>query len=1049
VGMSSALSIENGYWQVQFRRFPQGERYWLWQPLLNPEAHPIGANDDCVVLNSDFFGTVEIPGFVTVKRDTVLQSSPVSQIGLGYSSTSTTPAENGLLVRFGYRPMLEYTGETYVLGGDAYDKYRLKFVYQNFSNESDVSGDVYLCPDFTSVGLFTTPSQHVNFFRPKIRVCRAPRPRVVMSGDSEYEREVKVYSVYHTSSVREIGAVPVRERPVMVSGRALVGDDREAVFGVLFGSRDPRVLNGRSQFWADVRRVWVETPYGRVDFVQNDVLPTQRQVVNFDRQVYDYNGGVPKSWRIAPKKNGYVYVGFPTLAYNNLSAPAQRSAQGILLYWRDFSVFPAGFSGDVPCEVVVESIVGEVRRQFNVRVVGRTVKYRYSNYQSYGTIEFVAGVGSELYGIEELQSFFDGIYVLDGSVVEEYGYGSYVGAGERVIFPNVLRMDLRVDVEDVFDKVVNVIGGVRYFDSDGRLIFSGEIETSAGERRVSYNSLTGVVSIEFQNGVVGILKEKLLTADGEFDRNQLIEFFPIKPFEMIDGGAYDFANWFSKNNSGLQWRYRTSYSRENPPAFFTLGFWLRHFAMILGLDERSVPEQLVIPGVKLEVLVFNCLATGTRIINNRVQYVSDQWYELEQIDEVDMMRFVVSAQKVMGATDGDRLCSTIGEALGQLLSLFDLRIVISGDKRFRLVSSYLPSSGVAEEVEVLEGYQEKVLQGREKDMVYVLPLFRPVEVGGGNQSDYNNGGNFPPPAENWVLDYRLIDNTLFTTPNRFFNAKWGLYGETRYSMRVEARFESYYNVSRLREGSFRVESSFLHIPQGYNATLTWSADFSNGLGSGSALIVLYGVYLGSSLAVNFNSTPPTVINGIPNRHRTPTSAIWADYFYGVPAVLAVEQSHHYNGNALGRLSRHALFYLRKVVDQDGLRVEKPVVLLPTPGGSMIQVFQPRPSWYKTVPSVLRWLRGAGHGTTYAGMEDYMGIVYRMYYKGEWRLFHEHDAMGIWEQVRRNVVGIEGELVGVYDEVGKEVMYKGKRYRVVRAEPKRGEGKTRVVLRRVY
>jgi hypothetical protein len=740
-----------------------------------------------------------------------------------------------------------------------------------------------------------------------------------------------------------------------------------------------------------------------------------------------------------------VYVGFPTLAYNTVSNPARRSAQGILLYWRDFSRFPAGFSGVVSCEVVVESIVGEVRRPFNVRVVGRSVKYRYSDYESYGTIEFVGGVGSELYGAEELQSFFDGIYVVDGSVVEEYGYGSYVGAGERVIFPNVLRMDLRIDGEDVFEKAVNVIGGVRYFDSDGRLIFSGEIETSAGERRVSYNSLTGVVSVEFQNGVVRILKEKLLTADGEFDRNQLIEFFPIKPFEVIDGGAYDFADWFNRNSNG-QWRYRTPYSQENPPAFFTLGFWLRHFAMILGLEEGSVPERLVIPGLKLEVLVFNCLHTGKRFFNNRFEDVSDQWYELEQIEEVDMMRFVVSAQKVMGATDGDSLCQTIGEALGQLLSLFDLRIVISGDRSFRLVSSYLPSGGEAEEVEVLEGYQEKVLQGREKDMVYVLPLFRPVQVGGGNMSDYFNGGELPPPASNWVLDYKLVDNSLFTTPNRYFNAKWGLYGEARYSSRVEPRFGTYYSASRLREGSFRVESSFLHIPLGYNESLRWTAS----MGSSTSLIVLYGVYLGSTLSVNWTTTPPSVLGGIPNFHHFPNTLPQPfEYFYGVPALLDVGQSHHYNGYALGRLSRHALFYLRKVVDQDGLRVEKPVVLLPTPGGSMIQVFQPRPSWYKTMPSVLRWLWGNGYGRTYDGMEDYMGIVYRVYYKGEWRLFHEQDAMGIWEQVRRNVIGIEGELVGVYDEVGKEVMYKGKRYRVVRAEPKRGEGKTRVVLKRVY
>jgi hypothetical protein len=99
--------------------------------------------------------------------------------------------------------------------------------------------------------------------------------------------------------------------------------------------------------------------------------------------------------------------------------------------------------------------------------------------------------------------------------------------------------------------------------------------------------------------------------------------------------------------------------------------------------------------------------------------------------------------------------------------------------------------------------------------------------------------------------------------------------------------------------------------------------------------------------------------------------------------------------------------------------------------------------------VAKWLSNGQYGLDYQGMEDYMGIVYRMFYKGEWRLFHEHDAMGIWEQVRRNVVGIEGEIVGVYDEVGKEVMYKGKRYRVVRVEPKRGEGKTRVVLKRIY
>jgi len=1040
--MTSKLFIGNGYWEVQFRRFPLGERYWLWEPKLNPEAHPIRATDDCVVLNSDFFGTVEIPGFVTVGRNTLLQSSPVNQIRLAYSDSSNPDSfENDQhLYRFGYYPILEYTGETYELGGDAYDKYRLKFVYfPSQAHESLVSGYVYLCPDSifsNSRSLFQSPGGGVNFVRPKIRVCRAPQPRIAMWGYPFYEREVKVYSVYHTSFVREIGAVPVRDRPVMVSGRALVGDDREAVFGIVFGGRDVRGLNGRSQYWADVRRVWVETPYGNVLFLQNDAPSTD--IVNFDRQVYDYNGGVPKSWRIAPKKNGYVYVGFPKLSYNISGNPSQRSAQGILFYWRDFSVFPAGVSGVVPCVVVVDSIVGEVRLPFSISVIGRTVKYRYSDYQSYGTIEFVAGVGSELYSGDELRSFFNGIYVVDGSVVEEYGYGSYVGAGERVIFPNVLRMELRIDGEDVFEKVVNIIGGVRYYDENNRLIFSGEIETSAGERRVSYNSLTGVVSVEFQNGVVRILKEKLLTADGEFDRNQLIEFFSIKPYEMIDGGAYDFVSWFSRDSGG-QWRYRAPYSQENPPAFFTLGFWLRHFAVILGLDERSVPERLVIPGVKLEVLVFNCLHTGRRIINNRVEAVSDQWYELERIDEVDMMRFVVSAQKVMGATDGDSLCQTVGEALGRLLSLFDLRIVISGDKRFLLVSSYLPSSGDAEDVEVLEGYYEKVLQGREKDMVYVLPLFRPVDVG----SDYVNGGTFPPPEQNWALDYNLLDNTLFTTPNWYFNAKWGVYGEARYSMRVEPRFESYYSASRLREGLFRVESHFLHIPQGYDIQLKWYG------GHAQAAVGLYGVYLGSSLSVNWNVTPPRVENGILNYHNFGNLHSHLEYFYGVPALLDVGQSHHYNGYALGRLSRHALFYLRKVYDQDGLRVEKPAVLLPTPGGSMIQVTYPRPSFYKVVPSVAKWLSNGQYGLDYRGMEDYMGIVYRMFYKGEWRLFHEHDAMGIWEQVRRNVVGIEGEIVGVYDEVGKEVMYKGKRYRVVRAEPKRGEGKTRVVLKRIY
>jgi hypothetical protein len=467
VGMSSALSIENGSWQNVFRQFPQTERYWLWEPLLNPASHPMGANDDCVVLRSDaaIGDVVEMSGAVWVKRDTLLQSSPVSQISLGYSEGLATPVRPLLFAVYGYAPILEYTGVSQSLSSvEEWDKYRLKFVCQYSSYESFVSDGVYLCL-VSPASLFTTPSQQVNFSRPKIRVCRAPRPSVVMAGDSLYQREVKVYSVYQTSSVKQIGTVPVREREVMVSGRAVVGDDREAVFGVLFGSSDPRGLNGESQFWADVRQVYVDTPYGRVYFVQNDVLPTQRQVVNFDRQVYDYNGGVPKSWRIAPKKNGYAYVGFPKLAYNTVSNPAQRSAQGILLYWRDFSVFPSGFSGVVPCEVVVESIVGEVRRSFNVRVVGRTVKYRYSDYASYGTIEFVGGVGSEMYEANELQSFFDGIYVLDGSVVEEYGYGSYVGAGERVIFPNVLRMELRVDGEDVFDKVVNIIGGVRYSET--------------------------------------------------------------------------------------------------------------------------------------------------------------------------------------------------------------------------------------------------------------------------------------------------------------------------------------------------------------------------------------------------------------------------------------------------------------------------------------------------------------------------------------------------------------------------------------------------------